>query len=320
VESALRQTVREIEVLIVGDGADAATTAEAERLVGSDDRVRFFPFAKGPRLGEVHRTAVLREARGDAIAYLADDDLWLPGHVASVLETLAECDFVHARGLVVLADQSLQILPGDFAAPGVRERLYQRWNFMSLSCAAHTRALYDRLPGGWETTPADVWTDLHMWRRLLALPDCRAASTVFPTALTFPSPYRREHTLAEREAELSRWASRLSDPAFARELERRAFALACRSIALYDLTLDVRETEIERLRGEADEGKRGLADAEDRARTAEARATEAAVALRQAADVVHDMESTATWRLRDRLMGLRGLPRLWRWASRPPRT
>jgi glycosyltransferase involved in cell wall biosynthesis len=293
VESALRQTVREVEVLIVGDGADAATTAEAERLAGSDDRVRFFPFPKGPRLGEVHRTAVLREARGDFIAYLADDDLWLPGHVASVLETLAECDFVHARGLVVLPDQSLQILPGDFAAPGVRERLYQRWNFISLSCAAHTRALYERLPGGWETTPADVWTDLHMWRRLLVLPDCRAASTVFPTALTFPSPYRRDHTLAEREAELRRWAERLADPAFARELERRAFAVACRSIALYDLTLGVRDAEIDRLRGEADVARR---------------------ALEQAVEVVHAMEATATWRLRDRLLALRR-----RWVARRPR-
>jgi glycosyltransferase involved in cell wall biosynthesis len=327
VESALRQTVREIEVLIVGDGADAATTAEAERLAGSDDRVRFFPFAKGPRLGEGHRTAVLREARGDFIAYLADDDLWLPGHVEAVLEALRESDFVHARGVTIRPDQSIEVLPGDFAVPGVRERLSERWNFIPLSGGAHSRAVYERLPGGWETTPPDVWTDLHMWRRLLALPGCRATSTGLPTVLTFPSLLRRDRSLAERETELGQWAARLAEPGFARDLERRAFENACQGLALRDLILRARDGEIDRIkaerdaaraetdaaRNEADATRNGLAAAEERNAGFEVR-------LREAVDVVHAMEATATWRLRDRLMGLRGLPRLWRWASRPPRT
>jgi glycosyltransferase involved in cell wall biosynthesis len=237
VESALRQTVREIEVVIVGDGADEATAREAEALADRDPRVRFLSFPKGPRLGEVHRTEALRSARGNVVCYLADDDLWLPGHIESVLGALEDADFVNGRAVVVFPDQSLAVLPGHFAIPGVRERLQTPWNFVSLSCGAHTRALYDRLPGGWETTPADVWTDLHMWRRLLSVPGCRPASAARVTVVHFPSPYRKDWSLARREDELREWAGRVAAPGFEAELTVRALDVAVRAMAGYDLAL-----------------------------------------------------------------------------------
>lgn len=237
VESALRQTVREIEVFIVGDGADQTTHREAQALAASDPRVRFFPFAKGPRLGEVHRAEALRTARGEVVCYLADDDLWLPGHVESVLLALQEADFVNGRAVVVFADQSLAVLPGHFAVPGVRERLFTPWNFVSLSCGAHTRALYDRLDGGWQTTPPDVWTDLHMWRRLLSVPGCRAASAPRLTVVHFPSPYRKDWTPGQREEELREWALGVAKPGFESELTVRALEVAVRALAGYDLAL-----------------------------------------------------------------------------------
>jgi len=86
--SALAQTVREIEVFIVGDGMSPDTAAAADELERADPRVRVFRFPKGPRHGEIHRHAALFEARGAIVCYLSDDDLWLPNHVKVIEELL----------------------------------------------------------------------------------------------------------------------------------------------------------------------------------------------------------------------------------------
>jgi cellulose synthase/poly-beta-1,6-N-acetylglucosamine synthase-like glycosyltransferase len=59
VGSVLAQTVDDLEVLVVGDGASDATRDWAESV---DARVRFFGFDKDGRRGEVHRHRVLTAA------------------------------------------------------------------------------------------------------------------------------------------------------------------------------------------------------------------------------------------------------------------
>jgi hypothetical protein len=326
VSSALGQTVREIEVLIVGDGADQATAHEAKALADADRRVRFLPFPKGPRHGEVHRKEALREARGAIVAYLADDDLWLPSHLESLSGTLNAADFANGRAVLVLPDQSLGVFPGDFSVAGVRERLDGPWNFVGLSSAGHTRALYDRLGSGWETTPQGVFTDLHMWRRLLSVPGCRAATARRPTVLQFPTPDRKEWPLARREAEMREWASRLQEPGFEAELTLRALQAAGQSLAVYDVALEATRRENERLaaechaaRAEVEAERAEGAAAEERANLAEESRSAAdlrredaeaeAVRFRAAAEA---MAATATWRIRSRLAALPGVAAAWR--------
>jgi hypothetical protein len=330
VSSALGQTVREIEVLIVGDGADQATAHEAKALAEADRRVRFLPFPKGPRHGEVHREEALRGARGAIVAYLSDDDLWLPSHLESLIETLNAADFANGRTVLVLPDQSLGVFPGDFSVKGVRERLDGPWNFVGLSSAGHTRALYDRLGSGWETTPSDVFTDLHMWRRLLAVPGCRAATARRPTVLQFPTPDRKEWPLARREAEMREWASRLQDPGFEAELTLRALQAAGQSLAGYDVALEATRRENERLAAECHAVRaEGAAAAERAVRSEESRSAaerrcyEAerdrdATAARLAAEAAslrataQAMSATLTWRVRNRLAALPGVAAAWR--------
>ena len=74
VASALRQTVRDLEIFIVGDGVPDATREIVAELQ-HDPRVRFFDNPKGPRHGELHRHAALRQASGEIVCYLSDDDL-----------------------------------------------------------------------------------------------------------------------------------------------------------------------------------------------------------------------------------------------------
>ena len=91
VRSALRQTVAELEVLIVGDGMPPAAAEIARRLEREHERVRLFEFEKGARHGEMHRDRVIEgEARGRFVLYLSDDDLWLPEHAERLVAALAE--------------------------------------------------------------------------------------------------------------------------------------------------------------------------------------------------------------------------------------
>jgi glycosyltransferase involved in cell wall biosynthesis len=75
VQSALAQTYREIEVIVVIDGPDSSTV-EALSAIG-DVRVRYVELAEKVG-GSEARNVGAREAKGSWIALLDDDDEWLP--------------------------------------------------------------------------------------------------------------------------------------------------------------------------------------------------------------------------------------------------
>ncbi len=86
--SALDQNSVSVEVLVVGDGVEDETREVLARHA-DDPRVRFFDFPKGTRNGEAYRHEVFAAGEGRIVAYLCDDDLLLPDHVATMSEVLA---------------------------------------------------------------------------------------------------------------------------------------------------------------------------------------------------------------------------------------
>jgi len=221
VGSALAQTVEDLEVLVVGDGAPQATQTWAERAAEADPRVRYLPHAKGPRHGEVLRHAALQGARGEAVFYLSDDDLWLPDHVERLLAALRRAEFAHALPAAVRPDGSLHAWPADLALPRDRARVLEGETLVPLSCASHTLAAYRRLPFGWRTTPDGCPTDGHMWRQFLEQPWVRAASSAAPTCLHFASPERPGWSGERRAGELAAWTERTRDARWRRKHFRR---------------------------------------------------------------------------------------------------
>lgn len=75
VRSVLRQTWPRMEVIVVVDGPDPATEARLELLTDPRVRTVFLDHACG---GSDARNAGVRAARGSWIAFLDDDDEWLP--------------------------------------------------------------------------------------------------------------------------------------------------------------------------------------------------------------------------------------------------
>src|ERR1700736_2265106 len=116
VASVQSQAGGDIEILIVGDGVSDDLRAVIKRLRADDPRIKFFDFQKGPRHGEIHRDAVLRQARGRIVCYQSDDDLWLPNHLEDLEAALEHADFCGAMHTNVSADGKIR---GYFFDPGL---------------------------------------------------------------------------------------------------------------------------------------------------------------------------------------------------------
>jgi hypothetical protein len=213
VHSALRQSVGELEVLIVGDGPTPATRECALALASEDARVRYFEFEKGARHGELHRHRVLTEhARGSAVLYLSDDDLWLDDHAAHMLELLGQADFAHALSCWFKPNGDADATVIDLADPGHRAAVLEGAKTPSLSVGGHTLDAYRRLPHGWRTTPDGIHTDSWMWRQFLAEDWVRAVSGTRPTVVHLPAAGRPGWSEAQRIEEIDRYEQEIARP------------------------------------------------------------------------------------------------------------
>jgi GalNAc5-diNAcBac-PP-undecaprenol beta-1,3-glucosyltransferase len=296
VRSALAQTVAELEVFVVGDGAPDRTREIAAELAAEDPRVRFFDNPKGERHGELHRHAALQVARGEIVCYLSDDDLWLPGHVEELRRLLADADFAHALPFWLDGDGQVQALLVDLSLPYYRELLLAGENRVPLSCGAHTLELYRRLPAGWRPAPSSVFSDLYMWQQILGLPGCRARSGRRATVIHLPSSARDGLAEGERLAELDFWASRLAEPELEAELRTEILAALLREGGRLETKLAVREAQLDRAVIDRDWLAGRISDLEAQVARLEGFGRELA-----------DLSSSVTWRLRARLLAVPGL-------------
>ncbi len=98
IDSALAQTLRNIEVIVVDDGSSDASGSIADRYaVAHPKRVRVVHQANAGL--PLARNAALAAARGRYLALLDADDIWLPDHLSicvDMLERDADIGLVHA--------------------------------------------------------------------------------------------------------------------------------------------------------------------------------------------------------------------------------
>lgn len=226
VGSALRQTVEDIEVFIVGDGLQPAGAALARALEAEDQRVRFFDFPKSVRRGEDHRHELLTtDATGEIVCYLTDRDLWLPNHLSEMRRLLQNGDFAHTLRFGIGPEESIEVIwRSDLTAPSVRARHHELSILVPLSFAGHSLDAYRRLPHGWRITPEGTPTDHYMWQQFLDQPWCRVMASTEPTVLYFK---RGEHpglSSSERLDLLRVWEVRAAAPDFDAWLHRQIVA------------------------------------------------------------------------------------------------
>lgn len=149
ISSVLEQTFGDLELLIVDDGSTDDTAAIAERFAACDDRVRLLRH-ENRGLAAARNTA-LRHARGELLALLDSDDLWMPGFLAAqvaILEGRPDVDIVtgNARTLGSREDgQPSRPWPDPRPAPNLTTILADEFSVFIMS--VFRRRVYETVGG-----------------------------------------------------------------------------------------------------------------------------------------------------------------------------
>jgi glycosyltransferase involved in cell wall biosynthesis len=198
VGSVLRQTFTDFELLVVGDGC---TDDSADVVAGMNDpRVRWINLPANTRHQSGPNNEGLRQSRGEIVAYLGHDDLWLPHHLEAIVRAFDRSETDLAYALAINVD-------GDGATwPTVPRPLEGR--FSSPLSMAHRRRVTEEM-GGWRdyrelTDPPDV----ELWRRAQAR---GYAFTFVPrlTGIKFPAGSRPGAYRARRADQQAAWFARI---------------------------------------------------------------------------------------------------------------
>jgi glycosyltransferase involved in cell wall biosynthesis len=187
-ESVLQQAGPDVEILVTDDGSTDGsraiidTYAEQGRIVALD----------GPRTGNwvANTNAAVRHSRGEYVTFLHQDDLWLPGRLASVrsqidlqpshLLRVAPTQFIDSAGRRVgtwrlpFPARMKSVEPTTF----LEHLLVQ--NFIGMPTPVFPRAAFDRVGGMdedlWFTADWDLWIKLGVQATVGV---CSQATTAF---------------------------------------------------------------------------------------------------------------------------------------------
>jgi glycosyltransferase involved in cell wall biosynthesis len=198
--SVLRQTMDDFEILVVGDGC----TDDSEAVVAAigDPRIRWFNLPANTRHQSGPNNEGLRQARGELIAYLGHDDLWLPHHLQAHVAALDSSNAAMTYSLLVT------ILP-DGREPRPARPRPEDGAWSPPSCTVHRRSVTEAL-GGWrDYREITVPPEIDLWRR------ARAAGFEFRfvsrlTAIKFPASTRRGVYRTRPSSEQAAWSARIA--------------------------------------------------------------------------------------------------------------
>ena len=140
IESALRQTYRNFELIVVDDGSDDDTARVVDAI--ADERVRLI---EGAGSGAAHaRNLGLRQVSGTLVTFLDDDNLMIPGWLRAVVVAFQDRPALNAvYGAQVRASEPPeQAVPSLlFVNPFDWDRLVHIGNYIDLGVVAHRSGL-----------------------------------------------------------------------------------------------------------------------------------------------------------------------------------
>lgn len=211
--SVLRQTFADLELLVVGDGC----TDDSAEVVGrvADPRVRWInlPANTGQQSGPNNEG--IRQARGEWIAYLGHDDLWLPHHLALLVPALEGGADVAFSIAELVADAQAEPRPATPPGP------YRAGVWIPPTALAHRRDAATEI-GGWRHfREIEVDPEVDLLQRLAAA-GRRFEFVPRLTAVKLPATTRRDVYKLRPHHEQALWFERIGrEPDFeTRELAR----------------------------------------------------------------------------------------------------
>jgi glycosyltransferase involved in cell wall biosynthesis len=214
IRSALWQTYPAVEVIVVGDGC--TDDSESVALSFGDPRVRWENLPKNSGSSAVPNNRGIELARGEYVAYLGHDDLWLPTHLTHVMAALER-----SRAGMALATVEVIGPPGSNVRllRGHRPDLAYRWR--PPSGIIHRRDAVEAV-GGWRD-----------YRTIVEPPDSEFVDRVMArfglahsyalTVCKFSAGWRRDSYRLRRDDEQRLYAARIQRERLFVERELAAF-------------------------------------------------------------------------------------------------
>ena len=165
ISSVLAQTEGDFELFVVGDGC---TDNSASVVAGFDDaRIRWFDLPKAPGFGYANRNIALRQAGGEYIAFVADDDLVFPDHLERLAATLDEsrAEWAYNRPLWVTTDGIVVPFASNLLNADELDKFLTVTNHIPATCVLYRRSCLAAY-GYW---PEDVLSagDWQYWIRII---------------------------------------------------------------------------------------------------------------------------------------------------------
>lgn len=163
VRSVMAQTIADWELLILDDGSKDTTAAIAARLASEDDRIRFLPNEANMGVAKT-RNRGFGLCRGQFVALLDSDDIWLPEKLEKQLD-LAEktgADIIYCSYGIM--DEKAHKVCEDFIVPPIVSfDQFLTQSVISCSTALLSRKIVDR----YRFMTTFYHEDLALWLQLL---------------------------------------------------------------------------------------------------------------------------------------------------------
>ena len=246
IKSALNQTHKNLEIVVIGDGVTSDTREVMAEIVTTHPHLSFFDKPKATRHGEEYRDQVIRDSDADYVCYLGDDDLLFPNHVENMLYQIVDADFANPLPMFIEPDGTLSYLATDLSlnastAWHLSEKPIR--NSVSLTGVMHSRSSYLRLPFGWRPAPPGIPSDLYMWHQYFRLPGFKASTAYVSTTAKFAASTRAIMSARERAEELEEFTQHLKRPGFVAEWNYRVQEAIRNSAVASHLLVDKLEIE-----------------------------------------------------------------------------
>jgi glycosyltransferase involved in cell wall biosynthesis len=231
-ESVLHQSDENVEILVSDDGSSDAS----RRIIDAyapDGRIRRLD---GPRQGNwvANTNFAVRQTRGRLVTFLHQDDLWLPGRMASLRRALARSQdralwigptrFVNAAGRFAgtwrlpFRSATTAVEPAGFI-----ERLLVQ-NFIGMPTPVFTRSAFDAVGGMdeqlWYTADWDLWLKLGGLAAVGISPDAVTAFRLHNQSQTMAGASASASLKSQIEIVRARYLPRITDPSTRRAVDR----------------------------------------------------------------------------------------------------
>ena len=229
-----RPELSDFELLVIGDGCDDDSAAVVASF--ADPRVRWhnLPQRIGSQSGPNNAGNAM--AQGDYIAYLGHDDLWLPEHLALLVDTLDATGADLAWGASIFFGPPGSGIRSSAGLAPIVEGVPPRWT--PPSSWMHRRDLLARIGGWGDAHTLTTLVDHELLQRCWTA-GVRLASTRRLTVLKLPAAWRRDAYVERRTDEQQELLARMAAEADFRERELLAVLAAEAAGKLVDVTVMV---------------------------------------------------------------------------------